>query len=62
MLHRHHCPNCQKDWECSNLNCEKYVAYLCQQCYEIFPSPYDKGKHTGASEHEDKNKPDSPKE
>jgi hypothetical protein len=62
MMHKHYCPNCEKDWECSNPDCKNYAAYLCQQCYDIFPSQYDRGKDTSTSENKNKKKPDSPKE
>jgi hypothetical protein len=39
MTHVHHCPDCEKSWECVNPDCEKYVVYLCLECFEAFLSP-----------------------
>jgi hypothetical protein len=35
MTHIHYCPDCQNDWKCVSPNCEKYVAHLCRECFEV---------------------------
>ena len=39
MAHVHHCPDCEKDWECLRRDCEKYAAYLCPECFGAFMIP-----------------------
>jgi hypothetical protein len=33
MKHVHYCRDCENNWECIGPRCEKYVVYLCPECF-----------------------------
>jgi hypothetical protein len=49
MTHVHHCPDCQKSWECVSRDCEKYLVYLCLACYKALMYPYCRKAIAGAA-------------
>jgi len=33
MKHIHFCRDCESNWGCTGLRCEKYMVYLCPECF-----------------------------